>query len=48
MAWRKKLAEQGLDAGAATIAAHLATEHPTPPSTATIWRILSRRGFVVA
>lgn len=48
VAWRKKLAEQGLDAGAATIAAHLATEHPTPPSTATIWRILSRRGFVVA
>ena len=47
IACRKRLSEQGLDAGAATIAVHLATEYETVPSTATIWRILSRRGMVV-
>jgi transposase InsO family protein len=47
VAWRKSLAEQGLDAGAATIAVHLAEQFGSAPSTATIWRILSRRGFVV-
>jgi len=46
VAWRKKLAEQGFDAGAATIAVHLAEQLRSAPSTATIWRILSRRGFV--
>jgi transposase InsO family protein len=45
--WRKRLCEQGLDAGAATIAVHLAAEYETVPSTATIWRVLSRRGMVV-
>jgi transposase InsO family protein len=45
--WRKRLSEQGLDAGAATIAVHLAAEYETVPSTATIWRVLSRRGMVV-
>jgi hypothetical protein len=29
-----------------TIVYHLATHHGTSPSVATIWRILSRRGFV--
>jgi transposase InsO family protein len=46
--WRQRLAEQGLDAGAATIAVHLADQLGAAPSVATIWRILSRRGFVVA
>jgi transposase len=46
---RKELADQGLDAGAHTIAVHLNRRHPggPVPSVATIWRILSRRGFVV-
>jgi transposase InsO family protein len=43
---RKALADQGLDAGAHTIAFHLAERHEVVPSVATIWRILSRRGFV--
>ena len=43
---RKELLDQGLDAGAHTIAYHLAKHHGTSPSVATIWRILSRRGFV--
>ncbi len=43
---RKELADQGLDAGAHTIAFHLAERHDVVPSVATIWRILSRRGFV--
>ena len=46
VALRKDLLDQGLDAGAATIAAHLARRHGTTPATATIWRILTRRGFV--
>jgi transposase InsO family protein len=47
VAWRTTLSGQGLDAGAATIAVHLAAQLGSAPSTATIWRILSRRGFVV-
>jgi transposase InsO family protein len=43
---RKALADEGLDAGAHTIAYHLSKRHGTAPSVATIWRILSRRGFV--
>jgi transposase InsO family protein len=45
---RKELLDQGLDAGAHTIAVHLARRHgqAAVPSVATIWRILSRRGFV--
>jgi transposase InsO family protein len=49
---RKELSKQGLDAGAETIAAHLAGRttagggRPTVPAVSTIWRILSRRGFV--
>jgi transposase InsO family protein len=46
VALRKDLLDQGLDAGAATIAAHLHRRRGTTPSVATIWRILSRRGFV--
>ena len=49
---RKELSKQGLDAGAETIAAHLASQQPAGggrpamPAVSTIWRILSRRGFV--
>jgi transposase InsO family protein len=52
---RKELAKQGLDAGAETIAAHLARRTPRSPTStspnrvpavSTIWRILTRRGFV--
>lgn len=43
---RKHLADQGLDAGAHTIAAHLIRRRGKAPSVATIWRVLSRRGFV--
>jgi transposase InsO family protein len=47
---RKELLDQGLDAGAHTIAVHLNRRHPddSVPSVATIWRILSRRGFVTS
>jgi transposase InsO family protein len=44
---RKHLAEQGLDAGAHTIAYHLTQRHGATPAPSTIWRILSRRGFVI-
>jgi transposase InsO family protein len=43
---RKSLADQGLDAGAHTIAYHLGKGGDPVPSVATIWRVLSRRGFV--
>lgn len=43
---RKALTDEGLDAGANTIAYHLTKRHGSAPSVATIWRILSRRGFV--
>ena len=49
---RKELSKQGLDAGAETIAAHLARQTPigggqaAVPAVSTIWRILSRRGFL--
>ena len=45
---RKALADEGLDAGANTIAYHLTKAHGGAPSVATIWRILSGRGFVTA
>jgi transposase InsO family protein len=53
--FRKELSRQGLDAGADTIRTHLARRTPRsqtstspspPPSVSTIWRILTRRGFV--
>jgi transposase InsO family protein len=43
---RKQLTDVGLDAGAHTIAWHLDQQGVEPPSPATIWRILVRRGFV--
>lgn len=43
---RKDLEQRGLDAGAATIRTHLEREGVIVPSVATIWRVLSRRGFV--
>jgi transposase InsO family protein len=45
---RKTLTRRGLDAGGETIAAHLAAAGVQPvPAVSTIWRILTRRGFVV-
>jgi transposase len=46
VALRKDLAGAGLDAGAETIAWHLRQQTGGSPAVATIWRILSRRGFV--
>ncbi|MDQ3209724.1 MAG: IS481 family transposase, partial [Actinomycetota bacterium] len=45
---RKELLDLGFDAGAHTIATHLGRRHgeEAVPSVATIWRTLSRRGFV--
>jgi transposase InsO family protein len=45
---RKELSKQGLDAGAETIRVHLQREGSWQrlPSNSTIWRILTRRGFV--
>ena len=43
---RKELLEQGFDGGAHTIHFHLSATDPRPPSVATIWRVLKRRGFV--
>lgn len=49
VALRKELTEGGLDAGPATIAFHLAARGVEPaPSESTIWRVLARRGFIVA
>ena len=46
---RKTLTRKGVDAGAETIAAHLQVAGVSPvPAVSTIWRILSRRGFVVS
>jgi transposase InsO family protein len=47
---RKTLTRQGFDAGAETIAAHLRADPALTgvPAVSTIWRILHRRGFVVA
>jgi len=44
---RKQLGGAGHDAGAETIAWHLRAQTGTAPSVATIWRVLSRRGFVI-
>ena len=43
---RKELIDQGFDGGAHTIHYHLSPTDPLPPSVATIWRVLKRRGFV--
>jgi transposase len=44
--FRKHLADEGLDAGAHTIAVHLERRHGRAPAVSTIWRVLSRLGFV--
>jgi transposase InsO family protein len=44
--WRKRLTDQGLDAGAATIHTHVLRAGGPVPSQATIYRILARRGFI--
>jgi transposase InsO family protein len=46
VALRKELTDAGHDAGAETIAFHLRQAGFPAPSVATIWRTLSRRGFV--
>ncbi len=44
---RKQLHDAGLDAGAATIVAHLERRGLQPlPAVSTVWRILTRRGLV--
>jgi hypothetical protein len=43
---RRQLAAGGHDAGAATIAYHLAKRMDGVPSRATIWRILKRQGLI--
>ncbi|MGH2693175.1 MAG: helix-turn-helix domain-containing protein, partial [Actinomycetota bacterium] len=37
---RKELTERGFDGGACTIHYHLGLSDPSPPSVATIWRVL--------
>ena len=44
---RRELTRQGLDAGAQTIAWHLAEQHQLTVSPATIWRTLSRVGLIL-
>lgn len=46
VAWRKRLAEDGLDAGARTIHWHLSQDGASVPALSTIHRVLRRRGFV--
>ena len=46
VAVHKALADDGLDAGAATIHYHLAQRYCRPPSISTIFRVLKARGFV--
>jgi len=48
VALRKSLGELGTDAGAKTIGYHLSLHHSDVPATSSIWRVLKRRGFVVA
>ena len=46
VSWRKRLAEDGLDAGARTIHWHLSQNGAAVPALSTIHRVLRRRGFV--
>jgi transposase InsO family protein len=48
VALRGELAAEGHDAGAETIAYHLAQSQQNIPSVSTIWRILRREGLVVS
>ena len=43
---RKDLVDAGFDGGARTIHWHLSKLRDDCPSTSTIWRVLSRRGFI--
>ena len=43
---RRELTQQGLDAGAQTIAWHLVEQHQLTVSEATIWRTLKRAGLI--
>jgi transposase InsO family protein len=45
---RKQLTEAGHDAGPHTIAFHLQRQLGASPPVSTIWRVLTRRGFIVA
>ena len=47
VAWRKQLADDGLDAGPETIKWHLDVSGVEAPHVSTIWRILTRRGFII-
>lgn len=47
VALRKRLTEDGFDAGAVTIQSYLQRDGGPAPSTTTIWRVLRRRGFVI-
>jgi hypothetical protein len=47
VALRGELQSEGHDAGAETIAYHLASQHRQVPSVSTSWRILGREGLVV-
>jgi transposase InsO family protein len=46
IALRKELTDNGFDAGAETIHAHLGRRQSEVPSVSTIWRVLKARGFV--
>jgi transposase-like protein len=46
VAVHKELADDGLDAGAATIYFHLSKRYSAAPSISTIFRVLKARGFV--
>ena len=43
---RQELTQAGFDAGPQTILYHLQGRVPKPPSAATLWRILKRRGLI--
>ncbi len=47
VAWRKRLADDGIDVELRDIAWHLSQEGATVPALSTIHRILRRRGFVI-
>lgn len=47
VALRKELDQLGHDSGAQTIAFHLEQRLGATPSVSTIWRVLTRRGFIV-
>jgi transposase InsO family protein len=46
IALRQKLLQDGFDAGAQTIHAHLSRKHSDVPSPSTIWRVLKAHGLV--